>query len=827
MGAEQCRSVPSRRERSKVPGSARPPSCVGPYQFLLSIPYCEPLTCGGDDDESLSAEVESTGPCMPTGRKNEEQVFCWIFIHLLLLFYYYFFFGTRALTKETFVVYFNASLERSDTSVFMAMQPDAPTTGASNWWDALGLPAPELSATQHSSSRVVLVGYPRTGKRTLCRHLAATASAQLGGAGHDTNTAVLCDAPAASGQLFRYGDAATGAEAPEQATKTAPDAPSAVGPTGTGIAHDFVLQRTTSHRTAAGRRALEFFCCDCAGALSIALPTLESLQSSVVLLTVDTSSPNTIREQLDWCFDALERHTVRLLREYLPNEDQVRHLRLLEATHTFWTEEEHRLAQWRRLLQPDAGGNEAPGGAARTVASAAQLCVMRAIIVCTKLDLLEKLSSSCASEPHEAFGLEPAFRRSMQNVGLPLRPLVAQLVRHYALAHRCALAAISSRVVHTGAKENAATLVHPFFKGLWGYVEYLLQSYPPDGDAGAPQKVQRATGLPDAVADHCNASFFPYSLIPCGVDRPEYLNSFVAAETVTLPLPCSPQAGDAAREEQRRYMSTAFPQFQLHQDMLRAQMENAQRTQSAAEAEAGGGEEALVWDAVRVRCLFEQKEGELHLSILCHLHLTLLFSFSVWSFFRSVSVSFKTRDWLKWDFLVKLPAMAPRVSLKLTRERCAASLQKARELLDRTAEQNRIVMDTLNQQRPADDTPGRLQGYLCRILRSLSRSPVRSPAPPGEGDAPAGPEVKLPATPRKAVRFASPDKLECITPTKRERCQIICADGSWIITNLALGGGVKKSTRSEGHWIHSPPYVSYEKLLGLFMRGAQSDQLPF
>lgn len=440
---------------------------------------------------------------------------------------------------------------------------------AVSWWESLGLPAVHHADSQHVSSRVVLLGYPRAGKRALCQHLSTTITAEAHQGSSTRRQPQEAVSKEAIGKLLRVGEVAGEDGTEEQTGEKSLDASYATRlGVGAGIAHDINMHRYQSLT----RKPVEFFCCDCAGALISALPTVESLQSSVVILVVDVSSPNTIREQLDWGFRTLESHTASVLREYLPNNNEVRLLEMKDQAQQFWSCEENQCSAFPELVEKFRSANAT--GAASTqggvrAAGAAVLSPVRTIIIATKVDALEKLSSACNSADRKVMDfLDTSLKRSVELCGMSLRELIGQLLRYYALQHRSALGSVSSRVAPSDGDESIC-LVHPFFKGLWSYLEYLLAS---SGEASAARQGSPSSSLSDVTVAACNTDFFPACLIPCGLDRAEWINSFVVAEAVELP----PVQETAAPES--GFISS-------HQEMLRIRA-----------AEQGAAEEPMVWE---------------------------------------------------------------------------------------------------------------------------------------------------------------------------------------------------------------------------------------
>lgn len=527
-----------------------------------------------------------------------------------------------------------------------------PTTSL---WEALNLPVPESIASHHNSQRIVLLGRPLSGKRSLCRRLRLAAEAQnsatagadgaaaggvglngrAGGGGGGAGSGEYGDGDADSftrRPLFHptaeeeaCADTGAGGEGDmgsplmsslmsegmverstsPRAASTTPTAGGAatsasLGATGVGasgaavaggmrgmsgamsttshgagLVHDYVTLRVPSQARSAGlggvqlsggttttttnlfgravgaasRRVVEFFVCETAGALSMALPTLRSLEEAVVLVVVDVSRPAEIGDQLDRYYDMLQAHTTAVLRAALPHQDEVRRLQMMTARQQYWEAEEQRLLALRAHLAKDRNGEALvdPSVAFEAVNAAAvrlpqhATCPLDTLLVCTKVDLLDRLSKSYANRLLEsasapagagAIGeeeeaqlnhlLTPSLRAAMRQSKCTLLALVAQLLRQYAMLRRSALAAVSSRVntiaggggsgaggngggvgselgkagSALGRSSSSATTstavgvgptmaVNPFFKALWAFVSCLLLSPPPSSSSSS------------------------------------------------------------------------------------------------------------------------------------------------------------------------------------------------------------------------------------------------------------------------------------------------------------------------------------------------------
>lgn len=470
-----------------------------------------------------------------------------------------------------------------------SLQPVPVTT--TSLWEALDLPPPEAAPSQHESKRVVLLGRPLSGKRTLCRRLCLAAEAQYpsirsaedgsgargggslghGGAAADAVRRPLYRPDANQGDddivddtiAFDDGWDAQRTSAPSFGRPGTGNHYKSL-PHGAGIVHDYVVQRIPLRAGEDGggfsrggvvKRTVEFFVCDTAGALSSALPTLQSLEEAVVLMVVDVSQPGSIREQLDRSYEILQAHVTTILQTFLPTQDEVRRLKLMEAQQQYWLAEEQRTLPLRAKLAARDG--EALVGAPemvkvdevnRTVLRVplANVCPMKSIVVCTKTDVLDKLSrlydavivhASDDELPREVDDIvPPALRAELGRQRAALLPYVAQLIRQYAILRRSALVAVSSRV-STTATDSAgeAALVHPFYRGVWSYVSDRL-----DGGGVARERA-------DAVeTPHlCTANLFPTAFLPSGLDTLALLQPAIASQAATLPPPPARAAADA------------------------------------------------------------------------------------------------------------------------------------------------------------------------------------------------------------------------------------------------------------------------------------------
>ncbi|KAG5509789.1 hypothetical protein GH5_05658 [Leishmania sp. Ghana 2012 LV757] len=554
-------------------------------------------------------------------------------------------------------------------------------------WAALDLPAPESMPSQQTSRRVVLLGRPLSGKRTLCRRLCFAAEAQYAGSGDTAEGdhqrgAVAADSDRQPLYNPTSDDDDDAALFPSQHAggSTMPGAYStggalqqcaAVGPHdranplshGSGVCFDYVVQRVPTRlvpgsggaggdyapanpRATTGflmtplggtvRRTTEFFCCDSAGALTMALPTLDHVESALVLMVIDASDVSTIWQQLNYCYTTLESYVANLLRSQAPNHDEVRRMQLAAAQQDYWFAEEEKL----RTLRTNLASSSSSSGAAASVsatssssllgkegvcdapfkdpavsidrvnsmsyrvpASAGTVCTMRSAIVCTNIESLDRASRAIASTESgtpeneallDRFGIPGELRVAMRHSRQSLLRLVSQLLRQYAICHRAALVSLSSRVTMTtagaeGEYANSA-LINPFFKGLWAYIAYVLYSRK-DSNASLPSDALRV----------CSARMHPHALLPFGLDSSALLNHFITSSYIQLPEgPSLEDPADSAIRTTAESVITPDGVFSLHQRYIQqAQTDLASSLplwRTPEEAAQSG--EAMVWDSM-------------------------------------------------------------------------------------------------------------------------------------------------------------------------------------------------------------------------------------
>ncbi|CCW64283.1 unnamed protein product [Phytomonas sp. EM1] len=560
------------------------------------------------------------------------------------------------------------------------------TPSALSLWDKLDLPSPDAVTLLHQSKRVVLLGNMFSGKRTLSSQLRRASELQytLGEDSHhptvneETRRPLYVPAAASNADSPLIGaDPREDSVVSMSSFSQSPCAMTATHgsdrlPHGSGLAHDYVIQRVPRRAASpssggggspqAGfiRQSVEFFCCDTAGALFSALPSLQSLEEAVVLLVIDVSRPGEIQAQLDSNYDALHAHVSKLLSTHLPNQDEVRRIQMIESQQQYWMRQEKRLRSLRAVLaakgplkealvSPSVCLDEVNAESLRTPPDS--VCPVRSILICTKTDRLERLSKTLESSPLpeelDAFlnHVVPAsLRADMQSAQLSLLPLVAQLVRQRAIAHCSSLMAVSSRL-STAPMEGVcgADLAHPYYRGLWNHIlERLMDdSIPAMGNTTAGSAELFAIETDHAVQENeleslCTANFFPTAFLPCGLDALGLLNPFVASQGVGFPssLHLGSRAGlDSGAGARPDAFTSAVPMesepalvqsinptslFKLHQGYLqetvatsifwsnhtvdsvssRSSVSHLRLSTQALEAENETDGDALIWDSV-------------------------------------------------------------------------------------------------------------------------------------------------------------------------------------------------------------------------------------
>ncbi|KEG12936.1 hypothetical protein DQ04_01321090 [Trypanosoma grayi] len=394
-------------------------------------------------------------------------------------------------------------------------------------WEVLGINSVDTTEQQLVARRVVVVGDALSGKRTFTSRLftaatqqfptSSTPSSSLHPANSTTGGSTFSPrawregsevgsgiATAAPGTTAAAADSSISLRSPT--THTTPNL--AHFPHGAGIAHAFVQQRIPANRSTlaiftddvmsssgmyggAGpgvlgggvRRVMtEFFCCDAPGALAMALPTVEALETSVVLVLVDASTPWRLQSQLRRWYGYLNAHVAQMLQVELPKQDEVRRMHMIEQQQRFWHAQQQALGAERRRWSQREGPCEERGSNVGSEGTSLPMLQMpkdgisplRTILVCSKTDQLEKLSreveKSCrggsladasgSSNARESMStattaagaaaaapwVSSGVRSTLRTTGLSLLQLVGQLLRKEAIEHQSGLVGVGSRV---------------------------------------------------------------------------------------------------------------------------------------------------------------------------------------------------------------------------------------------------------------------------------------------------------------------------------------------------------------------------------------------
>ncbi|KPA77354.1 hypothetical protein ABB37_07231 [Leptomonas pyrrhocoris] len=533
-------------------------------------------------------------------------------------------------------------------------------------WAALDLPAPEAMPSQHTARRVVLLGRPLSGKRTVCRRLCFAAEAQYA-APDDGDDGDRSGNMADNGRQPLYHPSSSDEEDadlfPSQnlggwnmpgafSTVGALQERTVVGPHdhsgplshGSGVCFDYVVQRvptriahggeesanasSAARRVESGgggtvRRTTEFFCCDSAGALSMALPSIEDVETAVVLMVVDVSDVATIRQQLDFCYTTLNSYVATLLRNQAPNNDEVRRLQLATALQDYWFAEEQKLRTTRTNLASSVSASKegksdvlfkdpmvsvakVNATVFRVPASAGTVCAMHTVVVCTKAEHLERASRAVGildgaggSGDNDALfarlGVSAELVAALRRSRLSLMALLSQIIRQYAVYRRAAVASLSQRVNMTTAGADGeyagSALVNPFYRGFWSYISYVLYSGK-DANSAPSSDVLRV----------CSARMHPYALLPCGLDAPGLLNHFITSDPTQfadLANGASDEAADSAIRTTAEGVLTPDGVFALHQKYIqRAQAELSASWAHADMTVPHVEETNMIWDSL-------------------------------------------------------------------------------------------------------------------------------------------------------------------------------------------------------------------------------------
>ncbi|KAG8339039.1 hypothetical protein TRVL_10134 [Trypanosoma vivax] len=525
-------------------------------------------------------------------------------------------------------------------------------------WEALGVLPSDAAEQQPLMRRLVVVGDPLCGKRTLVSRLllaavqkfppsstlsmspiltrdeTSSASTRDGNgnekrdaSGCDSNPCVVCshaDAMHAGANTGGCSQCSAIAQRIEPSgTRTSTGASISLQPQlgvdsphlvhfehGIGIAHAFILQRVSlnfssatglvddltggrgihgahscegirpisanagGYATVARRVLTEFYCCDSPGVLSMALPSVEALETSVVLVVVDGSAPWRVHDQLQRWYNNLNAHTAQILRAELPKQDEVRRMRMMEQQRRFWSTREEALAPVREWLCE----NEC-GGCADISSPLVLDCntsPLRTLLVCSKTDELEKLSreveklqpsrgtevsnGGATARLSARFTFSPSFSDNvlpaLRAARMTLMEFVSQMLRKEAIERQSGFVGIGSTVnttattcdvqlnavgsgchLPTKAEDITAervpskdTYVHPFYRGLWSFAFDLLYGFPnvsSKRDGG--QAAQMALTLPDDASELVSARLHPYAFLPHGVDHASLLSPRIAS----------------------------------------------------------------------------------------------------------------------------------------------------------------------------------------------------------------------------------------------------------------------------------------------------------
>ncbi|KAF5220914.1 hypothetical protein ECC02_006074 [Trypanosoma cruzi] len=437
----------------------------------------------------------------------------------------------------------------------------------------LGLNLLDNTEQQLIARRVVIVGDALSGKRAFASRLFAAAAQQFPSSSTSTSSSQTYAANSSNSSagggscsfpvLSSTGAAEAAGTMGTEGTNSSRYFPQF--PHGAGVTQAFILQRIPATHSAflptaedglssgglyssgsgisgsavlpgGVRRAMtEFFCCETPGALAMALPTVEALETSVVLLVVDTSVPWRLQDQMRRWYGYLNTHIMQTLRVDLPKQDEVRRMRMIEQQQLFWQAQQQELASMRRRwcereaihvgqTSNDKNSNNNYYSLSVLQVPKGGVSPLRTILLCTKTDQLEKFSREVEKLCHQSsfsaeartvtslenvnIGVEPwvshALLSSLRTSGLTLLELVGQLLRREAIARQSALVAASSRV---------NTIATSSLSSSQQTTNMAPTTTTVSGGALAPLAVAAAAAAPVAFGDRSNDETGPLGLL--------------------------------------------------------------------------------------------------------------------------------------------------------------------------------------------------------------------------------------------------------------------------------------------------------------------------
>lgn len=234
----------------------------------------------------------------------------------------------------------------------------------------------------HHHWRLVLVGQPVSGKRTLAHGL-------LNAAGATRRAAAVS----------QIGDTGSSHKA-DKMSSLAEESIRRLQLHGTGLSHAFLGGTTASvNETSAGSPSMEVYVVDHPSGLRVALPTVDTLRLCLVLFVVDLAMPETAEEQLHAWRNHIHAHVKALCSNSSSLQELISTSKgLIEKGRadidmsTPGSVVETLRNEFASLTGAPPSGGTAP------FAPAADICPVRGLVVANKLDVLEKRFSASGSK---------------------------------------------------------------------------------------------------------------------------------------------------------------------------------------------------------------------------------------------------------------------------------------------------------------------------------------------------------------------------------------------------------------------------------------------
>jgi hypothetical protein len=228
----------------------------------------------------------------------------------------------------------------------------------------------------HHHWRVVLVGQPVSGKRTLAQGLLTAAGA--------TRRAAA---------IAQFGDGGT--HKADKTTSLAEESVRRLQMHGTGLSHAFIGGTAAStsggDTPATAAPSMEVFVVDHPSGLHVALPSVDTLRMCLILFVVDLAMPETAEEQLLSWRHHVHHHVASMCTSSTSLQELINTSKAL-------------IDQQRASIETSPAGTvieslrsefsaltgTSPGSGAVPFAPAADICPVRGLVVANKLDVLEK-----------------------------------------------------------------------------------------------------------------------------------------------------------------------------------------------------------------------------------------------------------------------------------------------------------------------------------------------------------------------------------------------------------------------------------------------------